>query len=197
MSRPLSTRLLKEVGMTLIDQLATLAIIGTVAGIAVPGMLHAVENQRLGIEARNVERELQTARLAAVTNNQPIRVRFNCPAAGQYRRVELIGTVTTPAADDANGRAAARCSTATYPYPAADRNRLTRPNNDGPLSQLNPSVTFQNPQTLEFWPDGTAHVSSTTNPWPQIGATPVGITLKRGTTTRVVTVNGLGKIQLQ
>lgn len=173
--------------MTLVDQLATLAVIGTVAGIAVPGMLHAVENQRLGIEARSVERELQTARLAAVTNNQPIRVRFNCPAAGQYRRVELIGTATTPASDDANARAATRCSTATYPYPAADRNRLTRPNNDGPLNHLNSS----------FWPDGTAHVSGSTKPWLQIGATPVGITLKRGTTTRVITVNGLGKIQLQ
>jgi Tfp pilus assembly protein FimT len=193
MGCPLSARLLKDVGMTLIDQLATLAIIATVSGIAVPGMVRAVENQRLGIDARNVERELQTARLAAVTNNQPIRVRFNCPAAGQYRRVELIGTVSVPAADDADARAAVRCSTTTYPYPVADRNLLTRPNNDGPLNRLNSAVVFQASQTLEFWPNGTVHNLGVGTPM----VNPVTITLKKGTTTRNITVNGLGKVQLQ
>src|SRR6266513_1334109 len=89
-----------ERGFSLVDLMATLAIIGTIAAIGVPLVTDAVESQRLGIELRNVEREIQIARLAAVTTNRPIRVRFNCPSAGYYRRVELIGSVDSPSLGD-------------------------------------------------------------------------------------------------
>ena len=181
----------------MVDILATLAVFGTVSAIAVPALSKAYENQRLGIETRNVERELQSARLQAVTANTPIRVRFNCPATGQYRRVELIGTPNNPAADDADAQAATRCSTAKYPYPAPDTDAVTRPNHDGPLMTLNKSVSFKTVQTLEFWPNGTVHVSGGT-PWPIIGAaTPVTITLQKNSATKSITVNSLGKIQIQ
>src|SRR5712671_7898367 len=87
---------LSATGISLIDQLATIAIIGTIAGIGVPLISNTIENQRLGIEVRNVERELQLARLSAVSTNRPIRVRFNCPSTGYYRRAELIGSVNSP-----------------------------------------------------------------------------------------------------
>lgn len=184
-------------GFSLVDMLATIAVIGTVAAIAVPAVTKSFENQRLGIETRNVERELQTARLQAVSSNTPIRVRFNCPATGQYRRVELIGTVNNPAADDSDSAGATRCSTTNYPYPAPDRDPLTRPNHDGPLLALNPAVTFQTAQTIEFWPNGTVHIFSTTNPWPMVGTTPVSIILNKNSMTKTITVNSLGKIQIQ
>jgi len=188
-------------GYSLIDQLATLAIIATVAGIAVPALSNSVENQRLGIEARNVERELQLARLNAVTTNRPIRVRFNCPDVGHYRRVELIGSVNNPeTGDDADNQGAHRCSTSFYPYPAADKDPLTRPNNDGPLMQLNSKVTFTSTQTLEFWPNGTVHVATGAvagQPWPQIGSTPANLVMTKGATTRSIVVNSLGKMQIQ
>lgn len=182
-------------GMTMTDLLATMAVFATVTGIAVPATKNLYENQRLGVAARLVERELQTARLDAVTANQPIRVRFNCPAAGQFRRVEVIGTTSTPAADDADVQAVARCS---YPYPSADTNPLSRPNNDGPIQRLDPAVSFGTVTTLEFWPNGSVHVPAASNPWPQADtATGVTITVRKGTTTRTIRVNGLGKIQLQ
>jgi type II secretory pathway pseudopilin PulG len=181
-------------GFTLIDTIATLAIFATVAAIAVPVVSNSLEGQRLGIEARNVERELQAARLSAVAANRPIRVRFNCPSAGRYRRVELIGTVNTPHADDAEARAVARCG---YPFPAADTNPLTRPNNDGQTQQLNSKVAFTAVQTLEFWPDGTVHVPGATNPWPRLGATDATITVAKGSSTNSITVNSLGKIRIQ
>ena len=62
---------------------------------------------------------------------------------------------------------------------------------------LNPKVTFSQVQTLEFWPNGTVHVTSGSNPWPLIGSTPVTLTLTKGTSTKSITVNSLGKIQLQ
>ena len=181
-------------GFSIVDILATVAILATVSAIAVPLATNAFENQRLGIDTRNVERELQTARLSAVTTNRPIRVRFNCPATGQYRRVEVIGTVNSPAADDADTKAAVRCG---YPYPAADSNPLTRPNNDGPVKQLYSGISFTATQTLEFWPNGTVHVSGATNPWPQLGTAGATITVAKGSSTKTIQVNSLGKINIQ
>ena len=181
-------------GFSLIDLLATLAVFATMSAAAVPLMQKSLDSFRLGMAARNVERELQAARLAAVSSNQPMRVRFNCPATGQYRIVELIGTPSVPATDDGNSQAATRCG---YPYPASDRNPLTRPNHDGPIQRLDTTVSFGSTQTIEFWPDGTAHASAATNPWPVIGTAGVTLTLTKGSTTKSIAVNGVGKIQLQ
>jgi Tfp pilus assembly protein FimT len=185
----LRSRLQQAGGFSLTDLLATLAVAGTIAGVAVPIVTNAFENQRLNIDTRNVERELQTARLAAVGTNRPIRVRFNCPSAGRYRRVELIGTLTVPATDDADARANVRCG---YPYPVADTNPLTRPNNDGPPMQLYSTVAFSVSQALEFWPNGTVHAPGNA---AQLGA-PVSITLTKGSSSKTIQVNGLGKIQI-
>jgi Tfp pilus assembly protein FimT len=187
-------------GFSLIDTMLTVALVGTMAAVAVPSMTSAIDGQRLGIDAQSVQREMQLARLAAVSTNRPIRVRFNCPSVGYYRRVELIGSVNNPnTGDDADNQAARRCNPAYYPFPAADSDPLSRPNSDGPTAQLNSKVSFGSTQTLEFWPNGTVHVySSTANqPWPQMGSTPVNILLVKGATTRSITVNSLGKMQIQ
>lgn len=190
-----------ESGYTLVDQLMTIALIGTVSAIAVPALTNAVEGQRLGIDTRNVERELQIARLGAVTADRPIRVRFDCPSAGGYRRVELLGSISDESSgDDADNQGARRCDLTLYPYPAASPDPLVRPKNDGPLRRLNSSVAFTSTQTLEFWPNGTVHVAigaAPGQPWPQLGATPATLTLTKGTTTKNIVVNSLGKIQIQ
>lgn len=174
----------------------TAAVIAIVAGMAVPLMSNATDNMRLGDGARAVERELQTARLAAVSGNQPMRVRFDCPIARQYRVTELVGTPSVPAAAD---NAANRCALDVYPYPSnADKNSLTRPNRDGPLRTLDSTITFTTQTTIEFWPDGTAHTDTAAiNPWPAIAGTGYTITLTRGSKTKSILVNGVGKIQIQ
>ena len=187
-------------GFTLVDMLLTVALIGTMAAIAVPSLKNVIDSQRLGMEARSVEREIQLARLSAVSTNRPIRVRFNCPSAGYYRRVELIGSVNSPnTGDDADNRAAVRCEYATYPFPASDNDPITRPNNDGVKMQLNSKVTFGvgGTQTLEFWPNGTVHTYNIANaPWPPVGGT-VNLILTSNGVNRSVTVNVLGKTQIQ
>jgi hypothetical protein len=189
-----------EQGLSLVDLMATLAIMGTISAIGIPLISDAVENQRLGIELRNVEREIQTARLAAVTTNRPMRMRFNCPSTGYYRRVELIGSVDAPSlGDDADNQGARRCSTALYPFPAADQDPLTRPNNDGPTLKLNSKISFAAVQTLEFWPNGTVHQANAAGnmaAWQLIPG-PVSLTLTKGSTTKAIVVNSLGKIQFQ
>jgi hypothetical protein len=123
-----------------------------------------------------------------------MRVRFNCPAAGQFRMVQLIGT---PAAPDTRDGAANRCSETTYPLVPPGTNVLTVPNQDGPVRTLRRDITFSASQTIEFWPDGTAHASTSGgNPWPQIvNAVPISMTYK--STTKSITVNGVGKVQIQ
>ena len=120
-------------GFSLIELLVATALIAIISAMAVPIMTNAADSIRLGQATRQVERELQTARLAAVSANQPMRLRFDCPAARQFRIVELVGTPSIPAAADS---AANRCGLGTYPYPAADSNPLTRPNHDGPLREM-------------------------------------------------------------
>jgi hypothetical protein len=123
-----------------------------------------------------------------------MRVRFDCPVAGQYRTVELIGTPSVPAGADT---AATRCALVNYPYPAPDLSPLTRPNTDGMLRTLDSSVTFQTATTIEFWPDGTAHsASGGTNPWPPIASSGTNIVLIKGSKTKTIQVNGIGKVQL-
>jgi Tfp pilus assembly protein FimT len=185
-------------GFSLVEQMFVLGLIATIAAIAVPSLKNTIDAQRLGIEARAVEREMQLARLGAVTTNRPIRLRFNCPSVGYYRRVEVIGSVNNPnTGDDADNRAAVRCNDVTYPYPAADNDPITRPNNDGPKMQLNTKVTFAATQTLEFWPNGTVHLyTAGTTPWLPVGG-PVNIILTSAGVNRSVTVNALGKTQIQ
>ena len=190
-------RAASEAGFTLVDMLATIAIIATMAAVATPQMLNGVDGMRLGVTARDVERELQFARLKAVSTNRPMRIRFNCPVVGQFRVVELIGTPRVPVSADT---AANRCDESIYPYrpTGADTNRLTRPNNDGTIRRLQPQATFTAFPTLEFWPDGSVHADTGVgNPWPVLPAAGATITVSRKSKTRNITVNALGKIQLQ
>jgi Tfp pilus assembly protein FimT len=189
-------------GYSLVDLLAVLSLAAILMVISVPAVSGMGDSVRLSSSMRDVERELQTARLKAVTANRPMRVRFNCPAAGQFRMVEVIGTKSVPAAAD-SAAASTRCSETTYPYPAADANPLTLPNADGPVRRLGRGVTFGTAATVEFWPDGSAHAAGAagTSPWPAIAPAGVQVTVVQVSNgvpaTRAITVNGLGKIQIQ
>lgn len=184
----------RQTGFSLIELLMVTALVGIMSVIGVPLLGQMSGSIELGEAARQVERELQSARMAAVSSNQPMRVMFNCPVTGEYRLVELIGTPAVPAAADG---VVGRCSTTTYAFPAPDNNPITRPNNDGPLRRLPTQVTFTTVTTIEFWPDGTAHTNTGgTNPWPPIAAPGTNIVLTRSGKTRSILVNGIGKIQL-
>lgn len=182
-------------GFTLVEMMAVMAVFVIIAAMAVPLLKDSADAMQLGIQARAVERTLQEARLKAVKANQPVRVRFNCPASGGYRIVELIGTPKAPATADT---ATNRCDLATYPYPAPDTDIITRPNNDGPVERLESYTSFSASQTLEFWPDGTVHAdSASTLPWPMIAGDPgISITLLRKSKTKQVQVNGFGKTKI-
>ena len=74
--------------------------------------------------------------MTAVSANQPVRVMFNCPVAGQYRMVELIGTPGS--AGSRRWRRRAMLARRRTRFPRRTTTRLRRPNNDGPLRYLPP-----------------------------------------------------------
>jgi Tfp pilus assembly protein FimT len=187
----------KHDGFTIVDMVATIALIGTISAISIPQVIDVVDRMRLGMSERDVERELQFARLKSVATQRVMRVRFDCPSTGKIRVVELLGTPTAPEANDADA-VLARCNDKTYPYSptGADKSRLTRPNNDGPVRTVYAGTTFSAKQTLEFWPNGTVHTAcqAACGSAPQIGT--VTLTLTRKGVSKNIQVNGLGKIRM-
>jgi Tfp pilus assembly protein FimT len=169
-------------GFSLIELLALVGLLVVVMAIAAPTYQNVVDGMRLGWSARDLERQLQDARIKAVSTNRRMRVRTNCPAVGQYRMVQWLNSASdTPAS---------RCDETSYPYPSNTLNVVTRLQ-DGPLLRLQPTVTVAT-VNVEFWPNGTVHNPDDSNPL----AVPVTITLTKGTNTKGISVNGLGKIQL-
>ena len=173
-------------GFSLVELLLTVAIFGTLTAMAVPVMKDVTASIKLNEASRMVERELQAARLKAVSSNRQLRVRMNCPATGYLRTVEVLGSSADTASD--------RCLESAYPFPARDTDIMTRPNFDGPVRTL-PNGAAVSSSVIQFGADGTAMnvvsgVAQTIN-------TPVTLTITRDGRSRSVTVNGIGKVQLQ
>jgi prepilin-type N-terminal cleavage/methylation domain-containing protein len=178
-------------GYSLVEMMFVVAIAGTLMAIASPVMRDITEGAKLNSASREVERELQNARLKAVSTNRSLRVRLNCPTAGFFRTVEVLST----AADTASNR----CLQTAYPFPA-DNDVMTRPNYDGPTRTLPAGATVALSDTtvyplIEFHPNGTA--ATVTAAGSQTISAPVTVTVTRSNKSRTITINGAGKIQIQ
>ena len=174
-----------ERGFTLIELMMTVAVAATLLAVGVPVLMDVTEGSKLNAAAREVERELQSARLKAVSVNRSLRVRLNCPAAGYLRTVEVLGTAADSAAD--------RCL-APYPVDTTLNGVLTRPFYDGPVRVL-PNLATVTDAVVEFRSDGTAYrvVANVA----QVMAAPLTLTVTRSGKSKAMTINGSGKIQYQ
>lgn len=178
-------------GFSLVELVAVLAVSAVVLVIAVPQIQDFSAAMRLGQSTREMERELQTARLRSVSTNRRIRVRFNCPADGFYRMVEYLGE-----ARRGEDTAATRCTENAFPFPAADRNPITLPNHDGPLRIIPPGVTVTT-GTLEFRPDGRAYAVDTAGTATPLLPAGTDLTVTYKAKTKRININALGKIAAQ
>jgi len=172
-------------GFSLTELMMTVAIAATVMAFGVPMVTDVTATIKLNEAARMLERELQDARLKAVSTNRPLRVRTNCPAAGFLRTVEVLNTAVDSAAN--------RCLQSAYPFPADD-NMVTRPNHDGPVRVV-PNGATVTTATYQFHPDGTVF-AVVSNVATRITAEQT-MTVTRNNRSRTVRINGAGKIQLQ
>jgi prepilin-type N-terminal cleavage/methylation domain-containing protein len=173
-------------GFSVVELIIVVTLIGTLAAVALPVMKDMTASIKLNEAARMVEREMQDARLRAVSANRTLRVTMNCPATGYLRTVEVLGT----SADTATNR----CLASVYPFPAPDIDIMTRPNFDGPVRVLPNGATVSN-LVLQFRPDGTA--DNVVAGAPTTITTPVAVTITRAGQSKTVTVNNVGKVHLQ
>jgi prepilin-type N-terminal cleavage/methylation domain-containing protein len=141
-----------DAGFTLVEIMAVLALAVIAMAIAVPVVQTAVQRMTFNGAARLVGSEIRATRYAAVAKNRTMLLRFDCPAAGSYRMVELTGVAAIDGAAD-------RCSSMTFPYPDATPGAV--PDNDGPIRFLPPGVTFSQSSTLTFDATGRAAAAAT------------------------------------
>ena len=174
-------------GFSLVDLLLVISLVSIVSGIAVPVATDAAEGVRLGMATREVERQLQSARLRAVSANRPLLVRMSCPGVGQLRVVEITGVATTDG--DAN-----RCDETRFPYPGPKDSDRATPELDGPVRTLHFTVTLSG-SDLQFLPNGTTQevVGGAATPI----TAPVELTVTYDSESSRVAVNGLGKIAVR
>jgi len=160
----------------------------TLAGMAIPKINSTLQSQRARTAARQVERELQSARLKAVSTSRALRVKFNCPATGQYRMLEITGVSTTDSAGN-------RCSASAYPYPGPNDILRSTPKLDSPVQFL-PSNTTVAASSLDiaFGADGNVYTFASGTATPL--AADLVLTVTRAGYSKTVTINALGRIKL-
>lgn len=171
------SRIKSQLGASLLEVLVVVALIATITGIAVPQFLVALEQYRLNSAGRQVAAQIRAARLAAVTANRVMLVRFNCPGPRMYRVVEFTGN---PLIDNA----ADRCSA---PWP--DNDPVALPNVDGPPTYL--------PDTIAFGLTQDLRISTTGQFTPFAGGMPALIEVTNGSRVGQITVSAAGRVQMQ
>jgi prepilin-type N-terminal cleavage/methylation domain-containing protein len=177
-----------QAGFSLIELLLVLAGIVTLSAFAVPSFSNLVEATRARDAGRTVERQLQTARMKAVTHSRALRVRFNCPVAGQFRMLEVTGVAAT---DNAGNR----CSPTAFPFPGPRDTLRSTPSLDSAVIYLPTGTTVAGAFThLEFGTKGQVYtVDGSGNVASVVGTLVLTVTYKGRSNT--VTVNALGRVR--
>jgi prepilin-type N-terminal cleavage/methylation domain-containing protein len=88
-------------GFTLLEMLVVVGIIGVVSTITIPYLAGSTQRNAVWTTSEQIGSQVRQARLKAITRNTRFRVRFDCPAAGQYRVLVVTGVA---AQDDAADR---------------------------------------------------------------------------------------------
>jgi prepilin-type N-terminal cleavage/methylation domain-containing protein len=80
-------------GFTLFELLIVVALIGTLGAIAIPVLGESTNRNLVWTASEQIGSQIRQARLKAITRNQSYQVRFNCPAANQYRVLIVDGNI--------------------------------------------------------------------------------------------------------
>jgi Tfp pilus assembly protein FimT len=172
-----------------VEIVAVVAAAMAFSAIAAPRINAYLRIQRATNSARMVERQLQSARLQAVSASRALRVRFDCPAAGKLRVLELTGVAAT---DNATNR----CDPTAYPSPGpADALRST-PSLDSPVIELPSGTSISGaPGQIEFTPQGSAFAVAAGGAVTPLADNTV-LTVTRTGVSKTVAINSLGRIRI-
>jgi Tfp pilus assembly protein FimT len=178
-----------QAGFSLVELMFVMLGIIAIAGMSIPRFNNLIQSQRANDAARMVERELQTARLKAVSTSRAMRVRFNCPAAGQFRLLEVTGIA---AVDNASNR----CSPTAFPSPGPLDSLRATPSLDSPVRYLPTSTTVTAAaMNFEFSPKGAVYTVDGAGVVTAVAGDLV-VTVTRAGYTKTVTLNALGRVRL-
>jgi type IV fimbrial biogenesis protein FimT len=78
-------------GFTILEVLVTMAIVGILVGLAVPSTARFLNNQRLASAARTVWSDMQSAKMAAIKENQSVTVQRTSSTEYTYSFVDGFG----------------------------------------------------------------------------------------------------------
>jgi Tfp pilus assembly protein FimT len=179
-------------GFSLVDVMIVVALVAVLGAISAPAITTGMERYALISASQQAASTIRAARLQAVATNRTLRVRFNCPAAGQYRVVEVTG-------DAAIDTAADRCDEAVYPFPAPDNDPTTLPNIDGAVQRLPNGATFGAFVDIELDPRGRATpLTACPACAPLAGTAPGTVLVSNGNADqdRTITISRNGRVQL-
>lgn len=87
-------------GFTLIELLVAMALIVVLAGIGIPFIQESTVRNSVWTTTEMIGAQVRQARLMAISRNATFRVRFDCPAAGQIRRLVVTGDAAVDNAAD-------------------------------------------------------------------------------------------------
>lgn len=180
-------RFTSAAGFTLTEMLVVVGLAAILAAMAAPTIGTTLRWQSLNQSVQTVGITIRGARHAAISKNRTVRIRFNCPAANQFRVVQFVGN---PAIDDDPNR----CSEAAYPYP--DPNPAVEPNIDGPIINLPAEAQFGVLSSIQIDTGGRAQQLTGCNPACATAAAPavVNVLGNHGNTTRTITVTAGGQV---
>ena len=174
-------------GFTIVELALVMAGALTLAAIVGPSVSNLMNANRASVAARAVERELQSARLKAVSAARNLRVRLNCPSAGQLRVLEVTGVAATDTAGN-------RCDPVAFPSPGPRDSLRSTPSLDSPVVYLPAGVTLASTvQQFEFDARGAAY-SVTADGTVTALAGDMVLTITHKTWTHTVRVNPVGRI---
>lgn len=152
-------------GFTLVELLIALGVAGILAAVAVPVFIESSGRNNVWSASELIGAQIRQARLKAITRNTTFQVRFNCPAAGQFRSLVMTGDALI---DD-----------------AVDRCSQTRPFDSG-VQALPISVTSSPANTIQVTGRGIVSVVG--------AAVPHTISVSYGASTRTLIISATGQI---
>lgn len=83
-----------EPGFTLLELLVIMALIGILSAVAIPTLQESTKRNALWTASETIGMQIRQARLKAISRNRSFRIRFDCPAARQFRVLEVTGNAT-------------------------------------------------------------------------------------------------------
>ncbi|MEO7135671.1 MAG: GspH/FimT family pseudopilin [Vicinamibacterales bacterium] len=158
-------------GFTMFELLVVMGLITILSAVAIPALSGSTARNSVWTASEQVGSQIRQARLKAISRNRSFRIRFDCPAVGQYRVLQVTGVALIDNAAD-------RCST----------------------QQDFDSGVYAMPPQVSYGDDPPVLTVNSRGVYTSTGGIPTTITITytgAGTSSRQLTMSGTGQINFE